>query len=144
VYNPLDAFMSGWVSDRDRSLLLGPKGEVLAGGDSGGAGAESLPGLEAPAAPSAEDLLGMPEVSAIPESGGGPNPYLEGLGAAGSETRAFTLTEGTQPEAFPAQGFQAPAVEPAAGRVEDASRTFVPDFAQPSDDDKYFKQLKRF
>ena len=26
----------------------------------------------------------------------------------------------------------------------DAPRSFIPDFAQPDDDDKYFKQLKKF
>jgi predicted transcriptional regulator len=33
-------------------------------------------------------------------------------------------------------GFDTPAA--------DASRSFIPDFAQPTDDDKYFKQMKRF
>jgi hypothetical protein len=36
VYNPLDRFMSGWISAKDRDLLLsGAKGEGAAAGDSG-------------------------------------------------------------------------------------------------------------
>lgn len=138
AYNPLDAFMGGWVSTRDKDLLL-PGGHTPAGPDSGKAGGDlPLPGQDL-----ASDLLAPQEPLSFSEPKGGANPYLEALNLGGpSSVRFFSAPE--------LPDFSLPSARPTASgalqdeRPSEVQRSFIPDFAQPSDDDKYFKQMKRF
>jgi hypothetical protein len=145
VYNPLDSFMGGWVSSRDRDLLLTAKGEVRA--DTGRTHDDLLPGLEGPGGGAVtDDLLPAASALALADAHAGPNPYIEAFEAAPVvSARTFTLQESAAFE-LPSQGTGGPASfgTGSEARPADAPRSFVPDFAQPSDDDKYFKQLKRF
>jgi hypothetical protein len=147
AYNPLDSFMSGWISAKDQDVLLPvSKGEITAS-DGAKAHADPLQNLElGPSGPASEPLIpGLDAVSA-PESKGLPNPYLAELDAVSvNQVKAFTApelpafgpSEISDPiRASPVQGFDT--------RPTDTSKGVVPDFAQPTDDDKYFKQMKRF
>jgi hypothetical protein len=147
VYNPLDAFMSGWVSARDHDLLLtSTKGEGLAGADLGKVHADALPGADAGQPGALSDLLAAPmDPTALGDSRGS-NPYLGSLDLIpAAPMKSFAAPDGA---AFNPTGFQdAPRGMSSAGvdpKPIDISRNFIPDFAQPADDDKYFKQLKKF
>jgi hypothetical protein len=81
-----------------------------------------------------------------PESKAGPNPYLAVLDLPPPPV-AGGFAVPVPPAFLPAdlaEGPRIPAVAGADPRPDDPVRTFIPDFAQPSDDDKYFKQLKKF
>ncbi len=147
AYNPLDSFMSGWISAKDRDLLLaGAKGEGPAGGDSGRAHTELLPGMDTGVAGSIVDSLAGPaDLSSYADSRSAPNPYLSPADLAPAPAaRWFLAPEGQGPASGASdfsRGMSSSGVDP---RPLDGSRTFIPDFAQPLDDDKYFKQMKRF
>ena len=141
VYNPLEAFMAGWISPRDRELLLPARAE--------GAGE---PAGARPAGPqdgalqgdfSAEGFLSLGELGASIEGKSEANPYLGGADL--EQAPAPRMFSGpTAPDAGSPAGRAAPAwFGSDAGPVE-APRTFIPDFARPADDDKYFKQMKKF
>jgi hypothetical protein len=143
VVNPLDSFMGGWVSTRDRDLLLNAKGEVRAG-EASRPQSEVLPGVEALAAAPSDDVLAAPG-GPLPGDTHGSNPYLEALESAPVAVHAFTLPEIAPQELYsPAAATEPESGSPQATRSLEDTKTFIPDFAQPSDDDKYFKQLKRF
>jgi len=144
VYNPLDSFMGSWVSARDHDLLVpASKGE----------GAEPAPHSDVPGGPDlvpsgslVDMLLPAPDTASWADSRPDANPFIApadpesapavrfftGADAAGFSPFALT-------GAASGAGSQGPAFQPA-----DSGRTYLPDFAQPSDDDKYFKQMKRF
>jgi hypothetical protein len=145
VYNPLDAYMSGWISARDHDLLLpAAKNEGFAGGDP----ARARPGPSADGAPaepeiSFEAILSQGDAPAWSAPSQAPNPYLAGFDAdPASPVKAFAPAE--MPDFSPAGDRAAPASFGSQAGSLDASRSFIPDFAQPADDDKYFKQMKRF
>jgi hypothetical protein len=146
AYNPLDSFMSGWISTRDHDLLLpSSKGEGPGGADLSKVRVESLPGLETGQPVGAENLLPAMDASALGDSHG-PNPYMALLQlepAAPIRTFAAPELPGFGPDPLPdaSRGISSSGVDP---RPFDSSRGAVPDFAQPSDDDKYFRQMKRF
>jgi hypothetical protein len=145
AYNPLDSFMSGWISTRDHDLLLpSSKGEGVAGAELSKARVEALPGLDGVPTGSAENLLPSPD-SAAPGELRGPNPYMALLDTSSAPSiRTFSPVElpGLGPEALlDASHGLSSGVDP---RPIDTPRGAVPDFAQPGDDDKYFKQMKRF
>jgi len=145
VYNPLDRFMSGWISAKDRDLLLsGARGEGAAAGDSGRVRADFLPGLDA--GPSVDALVGPAEAPSLDELRTGPNPYLSVLDITPSPaTRGFMGADLSGLTAPLLQDFaRAPGSAGVDPRPVDSLRRFIPDFAQPPDDDKYFKQMKRF
>jgi hypothetical protein len=148
AYNPLTSFMGSWVSARDHELLLpSAKGETVIEGDGTRSRVDALPGLDlgGPSA-SSDSALSPPDTGGFSDSRPASNPYLALLDFGPSPAfKAFTSPE--------IPGFEAPAGQevprglPMSGvdpRPLDASRTFIPDFAQPPDDDKYFKQMKRF
>jgi hypothetical protein len=148
AYNPLDSFMAGWVSARDHDLLLpSSKGDALAlaGADRGRS--DTLPGLDLGQGGSpADSLLTPAEGAAFGDPRADSNPYLAVLDLAPAQPmRSFQTPElaGFSPFALPETLNGVSAMGDGA-RPSDASRTFVPDFAQPPDDDKYFKQMKRF
>ena len=138
--NPLDAFIGSWLSARDHDLLLATARAPAAarGGD------ELLPGLEpvlpadAAAAPSPAAFVPVHDLSAEP------NPYVAAMEALQAPAHGFTLPE--VPGFSPASLGDGPLAPPASAqaRPADAARGVIPEFALPSDDDKYFKQLKRF
>lgn len=147
VYNPLDSFMGSWISARDHELLApASKGEAPGG-------AEPAPHSDVPGGPdivpsgSLVDMLLAPPAAASwmdakPEA----NPFV--ASSDSEPAAAVRFFSGADAAGFSAFG-PADAVPGAglSGRVSqpaDNSRTFLPDFAQPSDDDKYFKQMKRF
>jgi hypothetical protein len=142
VYNPMDSFMSGWVSARDHDLLLpSSKGDGIAGADADKR--DLLPGLEVgPSQPSADFTL--PQVDAG-DPRAAANPYVAIMDSLPAPAKSFTLPE---PSLFaPAELQDAPhgvATSGVDAGPVDAPRSFIPDFAQPSDDDKYFKELKKF
>jgi len=148
VYNPLESFMGGWISARDHELLLpAAKADGPAGGDLARARAESLPGLDlgSGGAP-AENLLPSIDPGAWGEAKAAANPYLAALDLEpAAPVRSFASPEapgfsplflGDSPRGITNFG-----VDP---RPADGNHPFVPDFALPADDDKYFKQMKRF
>jgi hypothetical protein len=146
VYNPLDSFMSGWISTRDHDLLLpSSKGEGIAGADSGKGRADLLPGLEVGPQPAADFTLPQPESPAFGDSRVAANPYIAVMDILPAPLKSFSVpdTVGFAPvdlQDMP-RGMSTSGVDP---RPIDTSRSFIPDFAQPDDDDKYFKQLKKF
>jgi hypothetical protein len=147
VYNPLDSFMSGWISARDHDLLLGSKRDALTGAGAEGARADLLPGLEAvQPAPGADGPLSQVDTAAFSEARQAANPYLDLVDLTPpAQAKSFSspefpdLFQGGLPEISSGASTISPDSKPA-----DVSRSFVPDFAQPLDDDKYFKQMKRF
>jgi hypothetical protein len=144
VYNPLDAFMAGWVSARDRELLLPARGDGAAGGEF----ARARPGSPQDGGPALGDftiegLLSTGELGIAAEARAESNPYLSSADLAEAPSpRMFSGPEASGPVG--PEGRAAPAWFGSEAGALDAPRTFVPDFAHPSDDDKYFKQMKKF
>jgi len=139
VYNPLDAFMRGWVSPRDRELLLPARADNPLGGAPGAARSQLFSGLDLgqPGAP-AGAAQGDPRTSG--------NPYVADLYLGPvSPAKAPSLPDvpAFAPLELPdlSRGMSAlgAGISPLG-----TARPAIPDFAQPADDDKYFKQLKRF
>jgi len=148
VYNPLDSFMGRWVSARDHDLLLpGSKSDGLAAAGLDRAHADMLPGLDLGQPGSFGESLPSPaDAAAFSDPREGANPYLAVLGLAPApQAKSFLSPEltGTSPFGLP-EISSGVSTMGATARPADSSRTFVPDFAQPSEDDKYFKQMKRF
>jgi hypothetical protein len=147
VYNPLDAFMSGWVSARDRELLLTPSSDGPAGAASARSRVDQLPGLEAAPPPPAGDFALSPvDPAAFDDPRAAANPYLavfDALPVASSRPASLAGSFDLEPAGLQdvARGPSFPGAEAAP---PEAQRSVIPDFAQPSDDDKYFKQLKKF
>jgi hypothetical protein len=148
VYNPLDAFMGGWISARDHDLLLSPaRGDGLSAPEGGKTRADLLPGIEVGPPPPAPDFaLAPPEAILAGDPGAASNPYVAVMDTlVASPTRTFTAADlaGFAPAdpqgALP--GVSPPGVDPGPA---DASRSVIPEFAQPAGDDKYFPQLKKF
>jgi hypothetical protein len=138
AFNPLDSFMSGWVAPRDREVLLAK---------SDASHPDALPGLEAPQAAAGPDLLlgGVSDPTAFSEPVG-INPYVTAL--TPTESAPFhplgpaelaDFGSAALPEFSRGLSASGPEAKPGG-----EAKSFIPDFAQPSDDDKYFKQLKRF
>jgi hypothetical protein len=149
VYNPLDSFMSGWISAKDHDLLLpSSKGEGPLGSEGSRARPDPLPGLDLGASSSAvENLISQTDLASLSDSvRSAPNPYLTLLDLSPApQIRSFAAPEG--------QGISLPGLSESSlgtsssgfdARPADGNRSFIPDFAQPPDDDKYFKQMKRF
>jgi hypothetical protein len=145
TYNPLDSFMASWISARDHDLL------VPASKGDGSASAEGAPKAEAPAGPDpmpsgslVDMLLPAPDAASWSDSKPDANPFIAPPDSdAAPAVRFFTGADSAGVAPF---GLTDSVSGPSASGVQpsDSSRTFIPDFAQPSDDDKYFKQMKRF
>jgi len=148
IYNPLDSFMGGWISARDHDLLLSAsKGDGLAGADAARTRADLLPGLEVgPSQPAADLALTQVDPGAWGDPRTAANPYLavaELLPAPPMKSFVAPDVSGFAPVELQdvPRGMSSSGVD---SRPIDTPRSFIPDFAQPDDDDKYFKQLKKF
>jgi hypothetical protein len=148
VYNPLDSFMSGWISARDHDLLLpSGKGEGLAGADAGRPRAELLPGLEiGPSPPEADFTSAQNGPGVFGDSQPGANPYVAVMDLLPAPAmKAFAAPEvpgfASAELGDPARGISSSGMQ---ATPADSERSYIPDFAQPDDDSKYFKQLKKF
>lgn len=146
AYNPLDSFMSSWISAKDHDLLVPPAKPDGLVGDAGKGRPDSLQSLELGPGNAPDSLLPPLDTSALGEGKPGANPYVADLEAA-APVAAHVLPA---PEALgfaPADLTDIPAGISSSGidaRPLDPPRSAVPDFAQPSDDDKYFRQMKKF
>jgi len=141
--NPLESFMSGWISPRDRELLLPATGERTGSPDSAVARAQGPQDGALLGDFSAEGLLSLGELGASLEGKSEPNPYLSAVDLEPAPApRMFAGPAAPDPGA--PGGHAAPAWFGSEVGPLEAPRTFVPDFAHPSDDDKYFKQMKKF
>jgi hypothetical protein len=148
AFNPLDSFMAGWISSRDHDLLLSSaKPESLAPGEVPKARFDVLPGLEvAPPAGGMDGSLPSPEAASWADAKATVNPYLAiEESAVPAPMKVFMAPEfpsfAPDTDPYVVRGPSLSGVDP--GSV-DSPRSFIPDFAQPAEDDKYFKQLKRF
>jgi hypothetical protein len=147
AYNPLASFMGGWISPRDHDLLLpSSKTDGLSGAGAEKARSDLLPGLEIGQQGSAAETLLPPESAPFGESTGAANPYLAALDLGpGPQAKSIFSPEPAGFAPFgPAEISSGVSSFGAAPKASDSSRSFVPDFAQPPDDDKYFKQMKKF
>ena len=140
--NPLDRYMASWMSPHDFSLLR----PVLAGDTTNflsGRNETTLAGLDAGLGDTTHaDSLGL-----LP--GGGPttgipappreNPFLQNL-APSPQTSLRLLPSAMDPTnaTNSTSSLLAPAVQPPP------SRPLTPDFVKPRNDEKYYKQMKRF
>jgi hypothetical protein len=144
VVNPLDSFMAGWISTRDHDLLLPTvKSDGAVAGGAGRTHAEGLDDLDLGQGTPSDGPIPSPEVAGWSEAKPDSNPFITALELdSAPQGRIFSTpdTSGFAPTALQ-NGPAAMGVDPAA---LDSGRTFIPDFAQPSDDDKYFKQMKKF
>jgi hypothetical protein len=147
AYNPLDSFMSGWISTKDQDVLLPVSKGEIAGTDAPKSHAEALQNLDLGPGGSAGELLasGLDGAQAA-DMKSAPNPYLAEIDVAPAvQIKGFTAPE--LPVIGPSEavdGLRGPTAPEVDSRPLDTSHAFIPDFAQPSDDDKYFKQMKRF
>jgi hypothetical protein len=147
AYNPLDSFMSSWVSAKDHDLLVpSAKADGLAGDGFKGR-TDTLQSLElGPSASQGDSLLPAADASAIADLKQAPNPYLAELEAPpAAPMRTFSAPElPFFDPAEPVDAIRPSTVNGFETKPSDATHSFIPDFAQPPDDDKYFKQMKRF
>lgn len=148
VYNPLDSFMGSWISARDHDLLLTPaRSDGIAGPDSGKTRADLLPGIEVNSSQPSEDfVLPQPDPTAFGDPRSPANPYVAVMDLLPASPLASFAASGA-PAFAPSELQDVPRGMSSSGadaRPIDSTRSFIPDFAQPDDDDKYFKQLKKF
>ena len=141
--NPLASFMSSWISSQDRSLLL-PAAPILPGSaDRTGGIADDFQSrslaLGATVPPSGSTVSAA---SFLPAT----NPYLSisGIGDAvaglGTVARAKVEFFDSPPRTIDPTG----RIGPERRLAEPAETPTTRNLAKPSDDEKYFKQLKRF
>jgi len=140
--NPLTRYMAGWMTTQDYALLRpGLSGEVASDVTSRGD-----PSLMAFGAGSAGDgakdsLLGISTSQGSPPaamSAPRENPFLQAFVLPPQPTSAFTPPSAAESSAAAQRRLVAPAEPPPSEKPK------VPEIAKPSDDTKYFKQLKRF
>lgn len=141
AFNPLDAFMEGWVSAQDRELLLPAKrGEGLPGGERAG----TLPGLDfGPQGASRGGAPASRDAALADSDSRAANPYVADLDPAPLKALAPPDPAGFAPLLLPdlSRGMSPPALD---SGLFDAPKPPGPDFMQPAEDDKYFRQMKRF
>ena len=137
VYNPLDAFMDGWISAQDRDLLLPSRGATPEQG---------LPIIDLVWPGSvAGDGLGLRN-AAQGDLKAPSNPYIADLGQESiPPPKPLSSPEppGYSPFALP-DPFRGMLVPGADTKLLDPTRAPIPDLSQPTDDGKYFKPLKKF
>lgn len=141
--NPLASFMSSWISSQDRSLLL-PATPILPGSaDRTGGIADNFQArslaLGATVPPGGSTVSAA---SFLPAT----NPYLSisGVGEAaaglGTVARAKVESFDSPPKTMEPMG----RIGPERRLAEPAETPTIRNLVKPSDDEKYFKQLKRF
>jgi hypothetical protein len=141
--NPLDSFMGGWISARDHDLLVPiAKGDGAAG-DAARASGDEPSQLDLGQHGLAEDILPAPDPGSWGDSKAPSNPFIALMDldpAVSLKPFAAPDSGGLEAPAFPS-GPVSSGVNPGP---MDGARDIIPGFAQPSDDDKYFKQMKKF
>ena len=143
VINPLERYLGDWMTPQDYSLLkpgiaesLGQRTDVKRettafDATSIAGGLASLAGGASPAA--TQSVPGVNSAPLVRE-----NPYLQSL------STPPTITIAPPPRApSPASVFTPPATL-GTPPVNAPAPARIPDFARPVNDEKYFKQLKRF
>ncbi|HZZ20724.1 MAG TPA: hypothetical protein VFE25_15215 [Opitutaceae bacterium] len=146
VFNPLDSFMAGWISAKDQEVLLPVSKGEIAGTDAPKAKVDSLQNLDlGPSGPASDTLSPGLDGLPPPDLKAGPNPYLAEIDTVQvAQVKGFTAPELPAIGAEPMEVLRGPSAPEIDARPADVSHAFVPDFAQPDGDDKYFKQMKRF
>jgi hypothetical protein len=145
VANPLESYLGGWMTPQDYALLK----PSLAQGALPGGGRD-------PMSPNALQSAN----GALPGIGGtgaalGISAPAAGLPAPKAKENPFLQALVTPAPAVPVPAFGAamppatPAVKPLATAAPppppiEPAKSKIPDFAKPAEDEKYFKQLKRF
>jgi hypothetical protein len=141
--NPLAGFMSYWISSQDRSLLL-PAGPTLPGtADRSGGIVDDLQARSlANGATLSPNGSTVSAATFLPAT----NPYLS-ISGIGESAAGLGAVARAKIESFEAM----PKTMESIGRIGPAPQLAVPaetpatrNLAKPSDDEKYFKQLKRF
>ncbi len=140
--NPLTRFMVGWMTPQDFALLRPGLGGNAAA-DTAARGDPSLPALASN--PGVADFGGKDFTSGIrglSSQSGAPtaprdNPFLQSFIPPSQPVMPATLPVLPSSPAGTPGAFVPPAEAPPA-------RSVTPNLAKPSDDAKYFKQLKRF
>jgi hypothetical protein len=143
------AYMAGWMTSQDLTLLQ----PGLTGGNStnGGPALETGSGpVSAPGISSTANVARGPDaaVSLFGEKTAGPsaatpeNPYLQSL----LPPAQFEAVIAPPPRVSQPASSEMPVFSPAVRPREEVepARTKAPEFGKPSENDKYFKQLKRF
>jgi hypothetical protein len=140
--NPLTRYMAGWMTPRDYALLRPGLGGEMAS-DLAGRGDPSITGFTFGAASANVD--GTDPASGFAGTAAGStgsqpanvNPFLQSVARPPQPQSPFIPPSATGLSTNPPNLLALPA-EPAP------ARSIVPEFAKPSEDAKYFKQLKRF
>ena len=138
--------MGSWISARDHDLLVpSTKGDSQAEGDAAKARPEA-PGTDVvPSGSLVDMLLPAPETAAWSDSKVEANPYISPVEADSSPAaRTFSAPESEGFAPLEPLGPIGGATSSGVGTAPiDTSRSFIPDFAQPPDE-QAFKQMKRF
>lgn len=145
--NPFSRYLQSWVSPQDYALLQatlasGRSAAAERSGESSRAPDAPLPQM--PGAPASDGSL----TSLLAATGGVPaagsrstkpadNPFLQFISPEPAPGRAVAPT----PAPPPVSSFIPPPSTPVPAA---ASRGALPEFVRPTNDDKFFKQLKRF
>ncbi|HEY1110005.1 MAG TPA: hypothetical protein VGE76_15250, partial [Opitutaceae bacterium] len=158
VPNPLNRYLAEWMTPRDYATLKPSLTEGLAadgaGASRGGLGEISLPasmsgglsGITLPggAGPNPADGdapgagLKSPAIAPPRE-----NPYLQTF-VPPAPPSPSTAAQPPVPAPAPAGGGPVMSPMPSSTPATPVAKPAVPDFARPAQDEKYFKQLKRF
>jgi len=147
VANPLNHYLGEWMTPQDYSLLKPGLTQSAMGGPGSRDSAllpiiqisdgKLLPGLDPTTGLLSTSGPGLVQ-SQIPKS----NPYLE--------TPKLPTSVSTPPVYAPPPSMTPSSLKPNIGAVPppppmiESAKSKVPDFAKPAQDEKYFKQLKRF
>ncbi len=143
--NPLNQYMAGWMTPSDFATLQQVMNDGAKGVDAG-AGFSPRGGAPTTANIDLSTLREGPvDLGASSRSGRGgaitpiDNPFLKGL-----DSVPLVLDSATSAPSGPTAPAWTPTALPAAVEPKPTPQTAIPDFAKPSEDAKYFKQLKRF
>lgn len=153
--NPLNRYLAAWMTPRDYATLKPSLTEGLSAhgaAQSSGLGEVSLPaslggglsGVTLPggiAPPGADPLSLSPKGSSPAISPPRENPYLQSFALPAAPA---TTLPATPPASAPFTVAPVMSPMPSPTPAAPAAKPAVPDFARPAQDEKYFKQLKRF
>jgi hypothetical protein len=141
--NPLTSFLGDWMTARDYAIL---KPALDDGAKSGADGFGTPPSISTggvgQSTSSLSATLGLLERPTVVSAPPRDNPYLQSMQSVAPEvTQAPVFVPPPVASIVPAPGPGIAAPTPAPVM---APRPQIPDFAKPAQDEKYFKQLKRF
>ena len=139
VVNPLDQYMAGWMTQQDFTLLKPTTSSEGANGIPSSRNDGSLTfGTGSTQASNPSDSSGpLKNISGGPasQSTSHENPFLAAFSPAPSLSTPAPQSVMVPP---PSVGFQVPP------STVPAAKPLMPDFVKPRNDDKYYKQMKRF